>query len=112
MIDKYDKGTLDIFDPENWHPANRPARKKEEPQKEKPVHEMSRQEQRAYFKQRAEDNRINRYVNNLSARDIYVKKLEDQLVNLKSFVAFNKLEPAVEEYKQKAKAINDKNKKT
>ena len=112
MIDKYDKGTLDIFDPENWHPANRPARKKEEPQKEKPVHEMSREEQRAYFKQRAEDNRINRYVNNLSARDIYVKKLEDQLVNLKSFVAFNKLEPAVEEYKQKAKAINDKNKKT
>ena len=112
MIDKYDKGTLDIFDPENWHPANRPARKKEEPQKEKPVHEMSREEQRAYFKQRAEDNRINRYVNNLSARDIYVKKLEDQLVNLKSFVAFNKLESAVEEYKQKAKAINDKNKKT
>ena len=112
MIDKYDKGTLDIFDPENWHPANRPARKKEEPQKEKPVHEMSREEQRAYFKQKAEDNRINRYVNNLSARDIYVKKLEDQLVNLKSFVAFNKLEPAVEEYKQKAKAINDKNKKT
>tara|TARA_Y100000401_G_C8190081_1_gene158297 strand:+ start:135 stop:473 length:339 start_codon:yes stop_codon:yes gene_type:complete len=112
MIDKYDKGTLDIFDPENWHPANRPARKKEEPQKEKPVHEMSREEQRAYFKQRAEDNRINRYVNNLSARDIYVKKLEDQLVNLKSFVAFNKLETAVEEYKQKAKAINDKNKKT
>ena len=112
MIDKYDKGTLDIFDPENWHPANRPARKKEEPQKEKPVHEMSREEQRAYFKQRAEDNRINRYVNNLSARDIYVKKLEDQLVDLKSFVAFNKLEPAVEEYKQKAKAINDKNKKT
>ena len=112
MIDKYDKGTLDIFDPENWHPANRPARKKEEPQKEKPVHEMSREEQRAYFKQKAEDNRINRYVNNLSARDIYVKKLEDQLVNLKSFVAFNKLETAVEEYKQKAKAINDKNKKT
>ena len=112
MIDKYDKGTLDIFDPENWHPANRPARKKEEPQKEKPVHEMSRQEQRAYFKQRAEDNRINRYVNNLSARDIYVKKLEDQLVDLKSFVAFNKLEPAVEEYKQRARAINDKNKKT
>ena len=112
MIDKYDKGTIDIFDPENWHPANRPARKKEEPQKEKPVHEMSREEQRAYFKQKAEDNRINRYVNNLSARDIYVKKLEDQLVNLKSFVAFNKLETAVEEYKQKAKAINDKNKKT
>ena len=112
MIDKYDKGTLDIFDPENWHPANRPARKKEEPQKEKPVHEMSREEQRAYFKQRAEDNRINRYVNNLSARDIYVKKLEDQLVNLKSFVAFNKLDKAVEEYKIKAKAINDKNKKT
>ena len=112
MIDKYDKGTLDIFDPENWHPANRPARKKEEPQKEKPVHEMSREEQRAYFKQRAEDNRINRYVNNLSARDIYVKKLEDQLVDLKSFVAFNKLEPAVEEYKQRARAINDKNKKT
>ena len=112
MIDKYDKGTLDIFDPENWHPANRPARKKEEPQKEKPVHEMSREEQRAYFKQRAEDNRINRYVNNLSARDIYVKKLEDQLVNLKSFVAFNKLEPAVKDYEQKIKAINDKNKKT
>ena len=84
MIDKYDKGTLDIFDPENWHPANRPARKKEEPQKEKPVHEMSREEQRAYFKQKAEDNRINRYVNNLSARDIYVKKLEDQLVNDKN----------------------------
>ena len=112
MIDKYDKGTLDIFDPENWHPANRPARKKEEPQKEKPVHEMSREEQRAYFKQKAEDNRINRYVNNLSARDIYVKKLEDQLVNLKSFVAFNKLEPAVKDYEQKIKAINDKNKKT
>ena len=31
-------------------------------------------------------------------------------LNLKSFVAFNKLEPAVEEYKKKAKAINDKNK--
>ena len=105
MIDKYDKGTLDIFDPENWHPANRPK-------KEKPVHEMSREEQRAYFKQRAEDNRINRYVNNLSARDIYVKKLEDQLVNLKSFVAFNKLDKQVEEYRIKAKAINDKNKKT
>ena len=28
MIDKYDKGTLDIFDLENWHPANRPARKR------------------------------------------------------------------------------------
>ena len=79
MIDKYDKGTLDIFDPENWHPANRPARKKEEPQKEKPVHEMSR---------------------------------EEQLVNLKSFVAFNKLDKQVEEYRIKAKAINDKNKKT
>jgi hypothetical protein len=112
MIDKYDKGTLDIFDPENWHPANRPARKKEEPQKEKPVHEMSREEQRAYFKQKAEDNRINRYVNNLSARDIYVKKLEDQLVDLKSFVAFNKLDKQVEEYRIKAKAINDKSKKT
>ena len=58
------------------------------------------------------ENRINRYVNNLSARDIYVKRLEDQLVNLTSFVTFNKLEKAVEEYKQKAKAINDKNKKT
>ena len=112
MIDKYDKGTLDIFDPENWHPANRPARKKEEPQKEKPVHEMSSQEQRAYYKKRSEENRVKRYVNNLSARDIYVKRLEDQLVNLKSFVAFNKLEPAVEEYKQRARAINDKNKKT
>ena len=103
---------IDIFDPKNWHPANRPARKKEEPQKEKPVHEMSSQEQRAYFKQRAEDARINRYVNNLSAKDRYVKTLEDQLVNLKSFVAFNKLEPAVKDYEQKIKAINDKNKKT
>ena len=72
----------------------------------------SPEEQRAYFKQRAEDARVNRYVNNLSARDIYVKRLEDQLVNLTSFVTFNKLEKAVEEYKQKAKAINDKNKKT
>ena len=112
MIDKYDKGTIDIFDPEHWHPANRPERKKEEPQKEKPVHEMSSQEQRAYYKKRSEENRVKRYVNNLSARDVYVKRLEDQLVNLKSFVAFNKLEPAVEEYKQKAKAINDKNIKT
>ena len=40
MIDPYDKGTIDIFDPEHWHPANRPERKKEEPQKEKPVHEI------------------------------------------------------------------------
>ena len=58
MIDKYDKGTIDIFDPEHWHPANRPERKKEEPQKEKPVHEMSSQEQRAYYKKRSEENRI------------------------------------------------------
>jgi len=103
--------TIDIFDPENWHPANRPKREVES-KKEKSVSEMNSKEQRAYFKQRAEDARVNRYVNNLSARDRYVKTLEDQLVNLKSFVAFNKLEPAVEEYKQKAKAINDKNKKT
>ena len=29
MIDKYDKGTIDIFDPEHWHPANKPAKKEE-----------------------------------------------------------------------------------
>ena len=28
MIDPYDKGTIDIFDPEHWHPANRPESKK------------------------------------------------------------------------------------
>ena len=99
---------IDIFDPKHWHPANK-ADKKEE---QKPVTEMNSKEQRAYFKQRAEDARINRYVNNLSAKDRYVKTLEDQLVNLKSFVAFNKLEPAVKDYEQKIKAINDKNKKT
>jgi pyridoxine/pyridoxamine 5'-phosphate oxidase len=99
---------IDIFDPKHWHPANK-ADKKEE---QKPVTEMNSKEQRAYFKQRAEDARINRYVNNLSARDRYVKTLEDQLVNLKSFVAFNKLEPQVKDYEQKIKAINDKNKKT
>ena len=103
--------TIDIFDPENWHPANRP-KKEVESQKEKSVSEMNSKEQRAYFKLRAEDARINRYVNNLSARDRYVKTLEDQLVNLKSFVAFNKLEPQVKDYEQKIKAINDKNKKT
>ena len=103
--------TIDIFDPENWHPANRP-KKEVESQKEKSVSEMNSKEQRAYYKKRSEENRINRYVNNLSARDIYVKRLEDQLVNLKSFVAFNKLEPAVKDYEQKIKAINDKNKKT
>mgnify|MGYP003127138391 CR=1 FL=1 len=102
---------IDIFDPKNWHPANKP-KKEVESQKEKPVHQMNRQEQREYFKQRAEDQRVNRYVNNLSARDVYVRSLEDQLVNLKSFVAFNKLEPAVEDYRKKAKAINDKKKKT
>ena len=103
--------TIDIFDPENWYPANSP-KKEVESQKEKSVSEMNSKEQRAYFKQRAEDARINRYVNNLSAKDRYVKTLEDQLVNLKSFVAFNKLEPAVKDYEQKIKAINDKNKKT
>ena len=103
--------TIDIFDPENWHPANRPKREVES-KKEKSVSEMNSKEQRAYFKQRAEDARVNRYVNNLSAKDRYVKTLEDQLVNLKSFVAFNKLEPAVKDYEQKIKAINDKNKKT
>ena len=102
---------IDIFDPKNWHPANKP-KKEVESQKEKSVTEMNCKEQRAYFKQRAEDARINRYVNNLSAKDRYVKTLEDQLVNLKSFVAFNKLEPAVKDYEQKIKAINDKNKKT
>ena len=112
MIDPEDKGTIDIFDPEFWHPANKPERTKEIQQKEKPVHQMNRKEQREYFKQRAEDQRVNRYVNNLSARDVYVRSLEDQLVNLKSFVAFNKLEPAVEDYRKKAKAINDKKKKT
>ena len=111
MIDKYDKGTIDIFDPDVWHPANKP-KKEVESQKEKSVFEMNSKEQRAYNKQRSEDARINRYVNNLSAKDRYVKTLEDQLVNLKSFVAFNKLEPAVKDYEQKIKAINDKNKKT
>ena len=103
--------TIDIFDPKNWPPANRP-KKEVESQKEKSVSEMNSKEQRAYFKQRAEDARVNRYVNNLSAKDRYVKTLEDQLVNLKSFVAFNKLEPQVKDYEQKIKAINDKNKKT
>ena len=35
MIDPFDKGTIDIFAEEFWHPANRPERQKEIPQKEK-----------------------------------------------------------------------------
>ena len=37
MIDPFDKGTIDIFAEEFWHPANRPERQKEIQQKEKPV---------------------------------------------------------------------------
>tara|TARA_R100000773_G_C4159895_1_gene78231 strand:- start:330 stop:665 length:336 start_codon:yes stop_codon:yes gene_type:complete len=111
MIDKYDKGTIDIFDPDVWHPANKP-KKEVESQKEKSVFEMNSKEQRAYYKQRSEDARINRYVNNLSARDIYVKNLEDKLINLQSYVQFNRLEEDVEKYRLRAKAINEKNKKT
>ena len=48
--------TIDIFDSENWHPANRP-KKEVESKKEKSVSEMNSKEQRAYFKQRAEDAR-------------------------------------------------------
>ena len=99
----------DIFDPEAIYPVGgKPERKKEI----KTVFEMSKAEQREYFKQKIEDQRTKRFINNLSARDLYVKKLEDQLVNLKSFVAFNKLENQVEDYEQKVKAIHDKKKKT
>ena len=93
---------------------NTPCYKTEEveSQKEKSVFEMNSKEQRAYYKQRSEDARINRYVNNLSARDIYVKNLEDKLINLQSYVQFNKLEEDVEKYRLRAKAINEKNKKT
>ena len=99
----------DIFDPEAIYPAGGKPERKKEP---KTVFEMSKAEQREYFKQKIEDQRTKRFINNLSAKDLYVKKLEDQLVNLKSFVAFNKLENQVEDYEQKVKAIHDKKKKT
>ena len=43
-------------------------------------------------------------------RDKYVRRLEDQLVDLKSFVSFNKLEPDLEKYRNKVKEINEKKK--
>ena len=100
----------DIFDPEAIYPAGGKPERKKGP---KTVFEMSKAEQREYFKQKIEDQRTKRFINNLSAKDHYVKRLEDQLVHLKTFVAHNKLEPQVKEFEKQLEKLNEKkNKKT
>ena len=90
----------DIFDPEAIYPAGGKPERKKGP---KTVFEMSK----------AEHQRTKRFINNLSAKDLYVKKLEDQLVHLKTFVAHNKLEPQVKEFEKRLEKLNEKkNKKT
>ncbi len=102
------KDPVDIFDPEAIYPINaKPERKKTK----KSVLEMTKEEQREHYKQRLENARVNRYVNNLHTRDNYVSRLEQQLINLKSFVSFNKLDKQVEEYEKKLKEINEKKSK-
>ena len=103
------KDQLDIFDPEAIYPTGvKPERKKTK----KSFLEMTKEEQKEEYKQRLENTRVNRYVNNLHTRDNYVQRLEHQLINLKSLVSFNKLDKQVEEYEKKLKEINEKKSKT
>ena len=64
-----------------------------------------------YYKNKREEDRVKRYVNNLHASDEYVRRLEDQLVMTRAFITYNKLEPDLEKYKQKVQEVNNATKK-
>jgi len=103
---------LDIFDPKHIYPTGAGVKKKEEQkEKVKSPYEMNRQELREYYKNKREEDRVKRYVNNLHASDEYVRRLEDQLVTTKAFIKFNNLEPDLEKYKQKVQEVNNATKK-
>ena len=99
---------LDIFDPKHIYPTQDSAPERDKGKKS--ILNMNTKELREHFKQKREEDRVKKHVNNLHARDEYVRRLEDQLVDLKSFVSFNKLEPDLEKYRNKVKQINEKKK--
>ena len=73
MIDPFDKGTIDIFAEEFWHQQiDQKDRKKYS--RKKNLFNQSREEQRAYFKQKAEDLRIILTSNNWRARLVLLKR--------------------------------------
>ena len=93
MIDPFDKGTIDIFAEEFWHPANRPGRQKEIQQKEKPV-------------QPEEKRAAAEFTNSLDdLKHPHVKNLEGRLVLLETFIVQNKLEPAVKQFTKQHERI-------
>ena len=74
----------DIFDPEAIYPAGGKPERKKGP---KTVFEMSKAEQREYFKQKIEDQRTKRFINNLSAKEPNPPPIS-KILNL--FFFFNK----------------------
>ena len=93
MIDPFDKGTIDIFAEEFWHPANRPERQKEIQQKDKPV-------------QPEEKRAAAEFTNSLDdLKHPHVKNMEGRLVLLETFIAQNKLEPAVKQFTKQHERI-------
>tara|TARA_R110001599_G_scaffold103784_2_gene264084 strand:+ start:196 stop:525 length:330 start_codon:yes stop_codon:yes gene_type:complete len=103
---------LDIFDPDLIYPSEVRGDKHKPLVKEKTLTELNPTERRQLYKDESEKRRINRQLDKLRINDQYVRSLERQVVESKTYLAVKDLNTDFNEFTKKYKELkNDKEKK-
>ena len=80
---------IDIFDPIYLYPSE--TRDKEPKPRKKLPHEMSAAERRQHYNKKAEEKAIRQRVNLIRATDSYVKSLEEEVVQARTYLSIKNL---------------------
>ena len=95
---------IDIFDPNLIYPSETKLKEKEaERKKEKPSLLISKEDYRKQLRDQADRRKTLRHINNVRATDEYVKSLERQVVDAKTYLAVKNLDNDFENFNKQIK---------
>ena len=95
---------IDIFDPNLIYPSETKLKEKEaERKKEKPSLLVSKEDYRKQLRDQADRRRTLRHINNVRATDEYVRSLERQVVDAKTYLTVKNLDNDFEKFNKQIK---------
>ena len=109
---------IDIFDPKYLYPSNVKDKKETGLEaKSKSLLQMTNEERKQYYKNESEKGKVRRQLNLVRATDEYVRGLERQVVDTKTYLAVKNLDEDFNDFTTKYRnrhnaKVKDKEKKS